>query len=122
MIFEPNERLWVAYIDTTEAPPVVPDSALAGEPFEVAVTSHTGICGLLRSGAGVEISDGSAIVTPYHVFEELDDHVLCPGVLKEVEHRALVTIASPGEATVTFRGRSRIDDRTVEVVRALTIR
>jgi hypothetical protein len=91
---------------------VVPETASAGQPFGVRVTT-IGESGCWRAGSeGTAISGLTVELTPFDVHS---GHGICTTALVALRHEWTLTLDSPGEWTVRVRGRiARYGDDTWE--------
>jgi hypothetical protein len=96
----------------------VPESAVAGEPFEVMVVTFGGGC-ITQDGTEVDVSGLEVDVRPYDL--ESGGEV-CTAELRLFEHRATVTVAVPGTAEVRFHGVRRPEDEPYVITREIEVR
>ena len=80
----------------------VPDTVAVGETFAVSVRTYGDGC-VEKGSTEVQVNDLSATVTP---FDRHSGAEACPDVLRTHEHQATLAFEEPGDAVVTFRGRS----------------
>ena len=116
MGLEERERLGFIWPPAQEHPQVVvPQTAQAGEPFQVTVTTIGGGC--LRMGpTRVRTRGLTAEVRPYDVH---NGGRVCPTDVQPFEHTATLRFDQPGTATVSFHGRGSPDE--VVITRTVTI-
>ena len=115
MGLDDRERLGIIWPLEQHYPQVVvPQSAQAGQPFTVTVTTQGGGC--LRIGpTRVRTRGMNAEVRPYDVHGGGN---VCPTDVRPFEHTATLYFDQPGTATVTFHGRG---SPAVVITRTVTI-
>ncbi|HLV24879.1 MAG TPA: hypothetical protein VKZ41_01100 [Gemmatimonadales bacterium] len=102
-----DETFMLAYIEgigVGNANVVVPETAVAGEPFQVEMTTIWNN-GCMRKGK-LEVSTDPewVFITPYDILGEVTAG--CSGGVTKFVHTSMVTFNSPGTAHVYIQGRS----------------
>lgn len=122
----PDEKrvLGILHFFGDTAPIEAPQSAVAGEPFEVTITTFGGGCD--DPGSAVVKTDALlATIEPYD-FTVADEKTACPDILKMMSRSVQVTFQQPGEAVLRVVGL-RVDasnrDGVQEVIdRTITVK
>lgn len=90
------------------APVEVPETAVAGEPFEVTISTFGGGCDNVGS-ALVKVEGHLATIQPYD-FTEADEVTVCTAILKIMPRTVEVTFDEPGEGVLRIKGL-RVDEQ-----------
>lgn len=96
-----------------------PDTATAGEPFDVTVLTYGGGCDQ-KGETRVESADGVVVITPVDVFVEGED-VVCPAILRRFEHAARVSFDEVGTGEIRVRGRRVPPGEEVSLTRTVVV-
>lgn len=94
----------------------VPAQAVAGEPFQVSVSTVVSSC-WNGERTDVEIAGLRVTITPYDS-RTRSGGIVCTTEVKRFRHTATVVVTETGEATVEFRGRDGSAFRSVVIVPA----
>jgi hypothetical protein len=108
----------VGFVDSggiSASPLRTPDTVRAGVPFTITVSTFGSSC-IRPAGANVEMGPLGADVTPY---DSLPAGPPCLPDWWSFPRDVVVTVATPGVATVRLRGRGFTGDLTFE--RAITV-
>lgn len=84
----------------------LPDTVRAGESFEVSATTFGSGC-TRAAGMRVDVQGVGAVLTPMDSVYTPGPHEACTMELRELSHRAAITISSVGEAGIVIRGITR---------------
>ena len=86
----------------------VPESAMAGTPFEVRVTTYGNGC-WKRGPTRVSQTDQRAEIVPFDTVHVRDyDFSPCPSILNYFQHQVAIAFNDPGPAVVIVRGRRHV--------------
>jgi hypothetical protein len=96
----------------------VPDSVDAGVPFEVGIRSYGFGCRTLGETPTV-VQALIAQVAPYDL-ERVND--ACPAVIQTFDHRATLTLSTPGAAQVVILGVREPEHTQLTVSRTVVVR
>ena len=111
----------MGFIEFSQGDPVnieLPEMVNRGEDFQVTVRTYAGGCEREISRTNVRIDDMEALIVPYNVKTNSQS---CTADMLFLNHVATLSFEQVGTATITVRGRSRVQGGTINVVRTVTV-
>jgi hypothetical protein len=98
----------------------LPEAVGRGQDFRVKVTTYAATC-REKARTDVAIQDMRAVITPYDYEVTYPDGIICLPVVVSFEHTATLRFDQVGTATITVRGYSDVQGRSIDVVRTVAV-
>lgn len=112
-----EQQLGVIEFDRDRIHVEVPDTVVAGRDFTILVRTWGGGC--TREGpTDVSVEGLRVVVVPYDIESGAE---ACTAILRAFDHEATVRLGRAGTASITVRGYSRPEDRTITIERTVVV-